>query len=424
MRQLTAFEHGWLEVGEGRELSPLEAEALAAAESAFPPGCLQWGHRRVKFTQFCGVVQVDGLQVEVLPKLTPYQTESQQRDTLLTMLSCAGDLEGVDTLGAGLATSRTTLLDLFIRHFARLLERQLQQGLLRDYRDIDDTLDQVRGRIDLVRQQRENLFKPQRLACRYSELVADIPVNRLLYSALLLVTRLSTSPLLVQQLHALRMRFGQVGTLVPHDRGPGADQLNRMQQRYAPLVALAHLFLDGQFLDARSGRQQAFSLLFDMNRLFERYTASRLRPLARRKGLRLVEQGPRRHLGHEENGKGRLLMRPDISLLDANRRPVAILDTKWKRIYGPDPLAALSAADLYQLTAYATAYGCDAVVLLYPEQMYLPAGESHVLTLDGPQSARLMLQAVPIDGQALIASHLKPLIEFSLSASLCGASSP
>ncbi len=410
MRQLTAFEHGWLEVGEGRDLSPFEAESLAATESALPPGCLQWGHKRVKFTQFCGVVQVDGLQVEVLPKLTPYQTEHQQRATLLTMLSCAGDLEGLDGHTAGLATSQTTLLDLFISHFARQLERQLRQGLLRDYRDIDDTLDQVRGRIDLVRQQRENLFKPQRLACRYSELITDIPVNRLLHSALLLVIHLSTSPLLAQQLRALRMRFGQVGTLAQHERGPHADQLNRMQQRYSPLVALAHLFLDGQFLDARSGRQQAFSLLFDMNRLFERYTASRLKPLARRQGLKLKEQGPRRYLGHEENGRGRLQMRPDISLRDVRGRPVVILDTKWKRIDGPDPLAALSAADLYQLSAYANAYSCDTVGLLYPEQTHLPAGECHVLTLAGSQAARITLQAIPLDGQRLNKSDLAALL--------------
>ena len=398
MKQLTAFEHGWLTVGEGRELAPHEADALAAAEGLLPAGCLQWGHRRVKFTQFCGVVQVDGLQVEVLPKLTPYQTEAQQRDTLLTMLTCAGDLEAVDTLGAGLATSRTTLLDLFIRHFAHLLERQLQQGLLRDYRDIDDTLDQVRGRIDLVRQQRENLFKPQRLACRYSELVADIPVNQLLHSALRLVISLATSPLLAQRLHALRMRFGGVGTLAPHERGPKAEQLNRMQSRYSPLVALAHLFLDGQFLDARSGRQQAFSLLFDMNRLFEKYTASLLSPLARLQGLTLIEQGPRRYLGHDSSGRGRLLMRPDISLLSDRdaKYPKVILDTKWKRIDKTDALLSLSAADLYQMLSYATTYKCNNLMIIYPEQANLSAGTSKTITISDDQETKITIVAITI----------------------------
>jgi 5-methylcytosine-specific restriction enzyme subunit McrC len=399
MRQLTAFEHGWLVVGHGGDLSHQESEALAAAENVLPAGCLQWGHQRVKFSQFCGVIQVDGLQVEVLPKLTPYQTEAQQRDTLLTMLACAGDLEGIDMLGAGLATSRTTLLDLFIRHFAHLLERQLQQGLLRDYRDIDDTLNQVRGRIDLVRQQRENLFKPQRLACRYGDLVADIPVNRLLHSALRMVISLATSPLLAQQLHSLRMRFGEVGTLAPHERSPAAEKLNRMQSRYSPLVSLAHLFLDGQFLDARTGRQQAFSLLFDMNRLFERYTANRLRPLARQQGLRLVEQRPRRHLANDKHGKGRVLMRPDIALLDKHQRPMIILDTKWKRLTNQEPLSSLSAADLYQVNAYASTYGCATVGLLYPEQTFLPAGKTYSLQLSGSVNCNVLLQSVAVDGK-------------------------
>nr|WP_207124068.1 hypothetical protein [Halorhodospira abdelmalekii] len=396
---MTAFEHGWLEVGDGGDLSTCEADALAAAAGALPSACLQWGHRRVKFTQFCGVVQVAGLQIEVLPKLTPYQTEQQQRQTLLTLLARSGELEGLDHGSAGLATQEGTLLDLFIRHFGRLLRDQLRQGLLRDYRDVDDSLDQVRGRIDLVRQQRENLMKPQRLACRYGELVTDIPVNRLLHSALLLVIRLSSSLSLSHQLRALRTHFSQAGTLSRHEHAPRCDQLNRMQRRYAPLIELAHLFLEGQYLDARSGHYKAFSLLFDMNRLFERFTANRLRPFARRCGFHLVEQGPRRYLGEAEDGRGRLLMRPDLCLLDTDKRPVAILDTKWKRIDNPDALAALSSADLYQLATYASAYHCDRVGLLYPEQTYIRAGQRHTLNLirPGSGSALLTLEGVPVD---------------------------
>ena len=399
MRYLTAFEHGWLEIGEAAHLRTAEADALSAVEHQLPPGCLQWTHRAVKFTQFCGVVRIDGLQIEVLPKLYPHQTEAQQRSTLLNMLARAGDLEGMETITTDLATSRATLLDLFIRHFAQLLEFQLQQGMLRDYRDIDDDLEQMRGRIDVVRQQRENLFKPQRIACRFSELVADIPVNRLLHSALHLISSLASSPLLQQRLHSLRARFAGVATLARYESGPTASELNRMQHRYATTVDLAHLFLDGRFLDPRSGRQRAFSLLFNMNQLFERYTVSLLRPMARRHGLRLVEQGPRRYLGYDDKGRGRLLMRPDIALLDQDGLPVAILDTKWKRLEAQEPMAGVSNADLYQMSSYATAYRCRNVGLLYPEQNRLQAGEHHHLQLDGQFQAVLALQGVPMESR-------------------------
>ena len=169
MKLVSAVEHGWLSIGNEGDLTAQEADALATAESVLPKNCLEWSRNRVKFRQFCGVVQVQQvLQIEILPKVFPHQTPEQQRTTLIEMLDTAGDIEGLSAQQAGLGTSNHRLLDVFIRHFLRLLEAQLQQGLLRDYRDVEDMLDQVRGRIDLIRQQRENLFKPQRLACRLS----------------------------------------------------------------------------------------------------------------------------------------------------------------------------------------------------------------------------------------------------------------
>ncbi|MEP4337194.1 MAG: hypothetical protein ABJ360_12560, partial [Roseobacter sp.] len=363
-----------------------------------PKNCLEWSRNRVKFRQFCGVVQIQQrLQIEILPKVFPHQTPEQQRTTLIEMLDTAGDIEGLSTQQAGLATSSHRLLDVFIRYYLKLLEIQLQQGLLRDYRDVDDTLDQVRGRIDLIRQQRENLFKPQRLACRFNELVVDIPVNRLLHTALLCMTNLASSPMLRQHIQSMRMRFGGIGMIHKGDHLPRADDLNRMQRRYASVVELARLFIDGQYMDARAGQQQVYSLLFDMNQLFERFVAVKLRPTARKMGLRLMEQGPRKFLGEDDSGKGRLLMRPDISLLNALNRPVTILDTKWKLLDSGNPIASLSPADLYQLSTYASAYRCDQVMLLYPEQAGFRGEYRMTLNLEKPVT--LVVVAVPLYGK-------------------------
>lgn len=401
MKFVSAVEHGWLRIGNDGDLTVPEADALAAGESLLPKNCLEWGRNRVKFRQFCGVVQIKQvLQIEILPKVFPHQTPEQQRTTLIEMLDTAGDIEGLSAQQAGLGTSNHRLLDVFIRHFLKLLEAQLQQGLLRDYRDVEDTLDQVRGRIDLIRQQRENLFKPQRLACRFNELVVDIPVNRLLHTALLCMTHLASSPMLCQHIQSMRMRFGGIGVIHKGDHLPRADDLNRMQRRYANVVELARLFIDGQYLDARAGQQQVYSLLFDMNQLFERFVAVKLRPTARKMGLRLMEQGPRRYLGEDDSGKGRLLMRPDISLLNALNRPVAILDTKWKLLESDSPVASLSPADLYQLSTYASAYRCDQVMLLYPEQAGFRGEYEVSLNLDRPVT--LTVLAVPLYDKDLL----------------------
>ncbi|MGB1763971.1 McrC family protein [Alloalcanivorax xenomutans] len=407
MKQVRAIEHGWLNVGSEGDLTASEADALSAAESVLPKGCLEWGRNRVKFKQFCGVVQIQRqLQIEILPKVFPHQTPEQQRTTLIEMLDIAGDIEGLSSQKAGLATSSHRLLDVFIRHFLKLLEVQLQQGLLRDYQDVEDTLDQVRGRIDLIRQQRENLFKPQRLACRFNELVVDIPINRLLHSALLCIAELTSSPVLRQHIQGMRMRFAGIGVINKGDYLPQSEDLNRMQGRYTSVVELARLFIAKQYLDARAGQQQVYSLLFDMNQLFERFVAAKLRPVARRIGLRLREQGPRKYLGEDSTGKGRLLMRPDISLINTLNRPVVILDTKWKILDTKTPLSSLSPADLYQLSAYASTYRCSEVMLLYPEQDGFHGEQRMILNLE--RAVTLTVVAVPLGHSRMTISGLEP----------------
>ena len=399
MKLVTAFEHGWLSIGPAGDLTSVEADALSGAEHLLPGNCLEWGRNRVKFRQFCGVVQIQQLlQIEILPKVFSHQTPEQQRTTLIHMLDVAGDIQGLSAQQAGLGTNSHRLLDVFIRHFLRLLEAQLQQGLLRDYRDVEDTLEQVRGQIDIVRQLRENLLKPQRLACRFNELVGDIPVNRLLHTALLCMINLTNAPALRQQIQSMRMRFNGIGTIQQGDHLPRTDDLNRMQRRYTSVVELARLFIQGQYLDARAGQQQVYSLLFDMNQLFERYVATKLRPVIRPIGLRMVLQGPRKYLGQDESGKNRLLMRPDITLIDTQNGPVTILDAKWKLLGADNPLASLSPADLYQLSAYASAYNCEQVMLLYPEQASFRGEFQMILNLENP--VKLTVVAVPLAGSA------------------------
>src|SRR5690606_39173629 len=105
-----------------------------------------------------------------------------------------------------------------------------------------------------------------------------------------------------------------------------------------------------------------------------------------------------KYLGQDESGKNRLLMRPDITLINTRHRPVTILDAKWKLLGADNPLASLSPADLYQLSAYASAYNCEQVVLLYPEQAGFRGEFQMILNLENP--VKLTVAAVPLAGSA------------------------
>ena len=78
---------------------------------------------------------------------------------------------------------------------------------------------------------------------------------------------LATSPVLRQQINSMRMRFSNVGVMHKGEPLPRVEDLNRMQRRYAKVVELARLLLQGHYLDPRAGQQPVYSLLFDMNQL-------------------------------------------------------------------------------------------------------------------------------------------------------------
>jgi hypothetical protein len=82
----------------------------------------------------------------------------------------------------------------------------------------------------------------------------------------------------------------------------------------------------------RAGCGYGFSLLFEMNTLFERYVGLTLKDALRNSGVEVILQGPRSHaLLDVGTGKGRFMTKPDI-VLRVQGQPKMIIDTKWKRL--------------------------------------------------------------------------------------------
>ncbi|GAO96694.1 hypothetical protein PSA5_28270 [Pseudomonas syringae pv. actinidiae] len=110
------------------------------------------------------------------------------------------------------------------------------------------------------------------------------------------------------------------------------------------------------------------SLLFPMEKLFERYVAACLRDSLPPDATLHTQRSSEYLCTHE--GKKAFQLRPDLMITQGEKRWV--LDTKWKRFdselgsknYG------LSQADFYQLFAYGQKYlgGQGDLVLIYPKR--------------------------------------------------------
>ena len=90
-------------------------------------------------------------------------------------------------------------------------------------------------------------------------------------------------------------------------------------------------------------------------------------------------------------------LRPDLVILDkSNGKPLAVLDTKWKRLLEPGNALSdgvcrnVSQGDIYQAFAYQREYGAAWSALLYPGE------ESCAVSLTSRNGNRLRIQLIDL----------------------------
>ena len=156
----------------------------------------------------------------------------------------------------------------------------------------------------------------------------------------------------------------------------------------------------GQYMPlAVSGKTLGISLLFPMEKLFERYVEVKLRnklpaPYS------LTRQAASRSLcKHKDNDMFEL--RPDMLVKDG-QKTILVLDTKWKLIAADigDTKYGLSQGDFYQMFAYGQKYleGTGEMLLIYPRTESFP---DTLLPFDFSNDLRLWVAPFDLDKDEL-----------------------
>lgn len=367
---LSIREWGRFDIGQGG-LTATEAErfatlAEAAAKVLRVPstGVLSRVHRGLKASQICGVLHAGGRTLEILPKIDGDAERS--RAALLRMLAVVHDLPLSLTPEAQMARGRHDLLEALIGLFARDLLTALRQGAHRLYAPQAEDLPRLRGALDIRRQLTTLVAAPQRLACRYDELSPDTPLNRLLKAAARLAAQVSRADAHRRALTDALDRFEGVADIA----AAPPVRFDRASSRFRGLAGLARMFLSARRQRADAGAEDGIALLFPMNDLFEAFVG---RLLQRHFGPGRVNLQVRgRHALRGPDGP-LFALRPD-AVIDTPEGPL-IIDTKWKALKPEDAKLGVAQADVYQMLAYAEAWGRDGahprVLLLYPHHAAL-----------------------------------------------------
>lgn len=370
MTTVRVTEHARLPVkkdGGPRALTPRQAEVLREQQGTLPGGAVRWGHKEVRFSQYCGVIGLGRDTIEVLPKIYGKGDAPEAgRRVLLRMLYLARHMKISPVGAAGIDLQCHHLLDVFIRHFCEELFAQLRKGALLRYVHREDNLPVLRGRLLIDRQLKLNSGHQGRLYCAFDELVEDNVYNQYIKCALQVVHGQARSLAAKRPATELLYRFDGVRDRRREECRDWKLPERRDAKRFESVFRQCDWFLRGLGQDVQAGDRRNLSVLFDMNRLFEDFIAAKLRKETRGYDFRMRTQGPQSPLV-KEGDTPRFQMKPDVTFI-AGGRVLAILDTKWKILSEQKDKYGISQADLYQMVAYGTRYRCPNLTLVYPKQ--------------------------------------------------------
>ncbi len=338
-----------------------------------------WLHNRAVARQFVGVIQLGHITLEVLPKTAASANDSGlqpdtlqfERGNLIEMLRGAGLVSFRDRGVAPQSLKNLPLFEAILFIFASAMLDELRMGSPRAYVRREENLFHWKGKLYAARQASRNLLHPERFYVRYSEFSPETPLARVLRTGVLLARRYSR---LSKTHRILDNCVPWLGGLENALQSPDevAVTFTRQNDRFKPVHDFS-LQLLRQVLNAPvSGGSRIFSLLFDMNQVFEGYITQLYRKVTPT-DYRVISQGygQREYLvysSRDEKKHGKTKLKPDILFRNRNGgwndRPVAVLDTKWKLV-NPGEEAV---SDQYQLYAYASQFGSRQNILLYPSR--------------------------------------------------------
>jgi 5-methylcytosine-specific restriction enzyme subunit McrC len=312
---------------------------------------------------------------------------------------------GLDDRDVGLADS-AELVPALATLFLAQLDRLVRRGVVHGYFVHEERRSSLRGRVDLVAQQRAaGLGLP--VACVFDEFSTDIRLNRRAQAATLRLARMpGVAPSTAHRLHQQLGAFDAVGDLRGADLVPG-HAFSRLDDHYRAIDALAGLVLNNGSVQTRGGQNTVSSFVVNMNTVFEKFIEVRLaRALAGR-----LTVDPQRRINLDDAGLVAGI-RPDLILRTAAGRDVFVADTKYKlatRGFGRE-------ADYYQLLAYTASLRLPAGLLIYcrddgdrpPRQIVVGPSGTRLATF----SLSLAGRPTDIDNEIeALADHLVELVQ-------------
>jgi 5-methylcytosine-specific restriction enzyme subunit McrC len=350
---LSVFEHEKLRIGE-RGFQRMHYERLLKWNEANGFKYFDAGPNSITFAQYVGVIQVDDLVIQVLPKADRDGDAGKWQRALLEMLGLVHNLPLTSTTESHLHKRSTSILDFFFDLYVHDVHGLVRNGLVKQYHRRTGNQLALKGRIHWPGHLRENLIRKERFHVEHQVYDSDHLLHSLLKRALCIVKDTALDPMIAGRVQDVEWAFEQVEDRTLNAATITRIRIGRKTQAYARAVQLATMIVLDHAPDIKGGQTKLLGLMFDMNVLYERVVLKLLQQAARETDLTISGQDSRLFWQRQK-------IRPDI-VVRRGDEVVMIIDTKWKVPKDDRP----ADADLKQMYVYNLQYGAPRSILLYP----------------------------------------------------------
>ena len=373
---LTVREHETIKIGdkfskEEKIITRFQANSIEKWEKEQGKSIFKWGNKKIIPQQWVGILGLSNLQIEILPKIE-INEDQKIRKNLLYMLSIAKEIPFRENEIGRFEVDKNTFLESYITVFLDKLKWALKKGIIHEYSQRESNEKFIKGKLVVSKHIQKNISNKTNFYIRYDEFSINNIANRIIKATIIRLIGLTQKQDNLKNLHVLKQYFLDIDERKFSLLDFSKLNLTRANKHYHKLLVMCELFWREESPSFHSGEVTTFSLLFDMNKIYESFIQNILENNNGKifdNEMYLVNKGEKsKFLFKNHLNRNVFKLIPDNIIFNkTTKKAVKIIDTKWKVLNESKRNSGISQSDIYQMYAYAREFACEEIILLYPQ---------------------------------------------------------